>query len=331
MSSTSRHSLKWKCRFGCLIPIHSDDAMFSKPDSLDSRLRGNDDTQLVTSVHGAVRMKWYYALGAGVGSRSAGESLKKRSVQWYCNFFDSKRSSYLNSGGNGAAMRIQPHVWSAPKNRKYTDILKDVIRNTITTHGHCRALIGATFHAMCLLHTIRRRSVPNPSDWYSILEYLEDIPNTVRSDNELSSLWLPIWERETGRKYKDAITECIEEFRADLKDAESAVNSSHSPTDIRSSYATLVKKIGGLKNETVGTATKTALLASYISYVYQDHPHEGIVTTVNLLGSDTDTIATMAGALLGIIARSDPPEQVHDLDYLIPIRADVTMKGIWCG
>ena len=43
-----------------LIPIHSDDAMFSKPDSLDSRLRGNDDTQLVTGVYGAVRMNWYY-------------------------------------------------------------------------------------------------------------------------------------------------------------------------------------------------------------------------------------------------------------------------------
>ena len=34
--------------------------MFSKPDSLDSRESGNDDAQLVTSVHGAVRMEWYY-------------------------------------------------------------------------------------------------------------------------------------------------------------------------------------------------------------------------------------------------------------------------------
>ena len=42
-----------------VIPIHSDDAMFSKPDSLHSRLCGNDDTQLVTGIHGAVRMKWY--------------------------------------------------------------------------------------------------------------------------------------------------------------------------------------------------------------------------------------------------------------------------------
>ena len=45
---------------GGLIPIHSDDAMFSKLDTLDSRLRGNDDTQLATGVHGAVSMKWYY-------------------------------------------------------------------------------------------------------------------------------------------------------------------------------------------------------------------------------------------------------------------------------
>ena len=41
--------------------------MFSKLDSLDSRLRGNDDTQLVTGVHGAVRMKLYKPKGLRVG------------------------------------------------------------------------------------------------------------------------------------------------------------------------------------------------------------------------------------------------------------------------
>ena len=40
-----------------VIPIHSEDALLcSKSDSLDSREGGNDDTQLVTGVHGADRM-----------------------------------------------------------------------------------------------------------------------------------------------------------------------------------------------------------------------------------------------------------------------------------
>ena len=54
-----------------MIPIHSDDAMFSKPDSLDSRLRGNDDAQLVTGVHGAVRVKWYEQVDERLGELHA--------------------------------------------------------------------------------------------------------------------------------------------------------------------------------------------------------------------------------------------------------------------
>ena len=44
---------------GELILIYSDAAVCSNPDSLDSCLRGNDDIQLATGVHGAVRMQWH--------------------------------------------------------------------------------------------------------------------------------------------------------------------------------------------------------------------------------------------------------------------------------
>ena len=48
------------------------------------------------------------------------------------------------------------------------------------------------------------------------------------------------------------------------------------------------------------------------------NPHEGISVATNELGTDTDTIATMAGALLGACnITSQPPEDPLDSAYLL--------------
>ena len=50
-----------------------------------------------------------YALGGGKSTTSAAERLaNSRRSQWYNNTF----KGWCNSGGNGAAMRIQPHAWA---------------------------------------------------------------------------------------------------------------------------------------------------------------------------------------------------------------------------
>ena len=84
----------------------------------------SDDTQLrlatARAVHGAgfdveafARIElavWpAYALGGGRASKSAAAQMAKPSVPWFGNFYD----GWLNAGGNGVAMRIQPHVWAA--------------------------------------------------------------------------------------------------------------------------------------------------------------------------------------------------------------------------
>lgn len=50
----------------------------------------------------------------------------------------------------------------------------------------------------------------------------------------------------------------------------------------------------------------TAVLSLWIAHVYQGDPLAGLRLAAGLLGSDTDTIATMAGALLGAVASEDP-------------------------
>jgi hypothetical protein len=45
-------------------------------------------------------------------------------------------------------------------------------------------------------------------------------------------------------------------------------------------------------------------------------PSDALIACVNLLHSDTDTIATMAGAIIGAMTEIDPPETVMDCEYL---------------
>ena len=53
-------------------------------------------------------------------TRDAGTSLVKKTVQWNTNFYETEVTKYIDGGGNGAAMRIQPHVWAAsPKSNNY--------------------------------------------------------------------------------------------------------------------------------------------------------------------------------------------------------------------
>ncbi len=51
-----------------------------------------------------------YALGGGRASKAAAKNLGKPRTLWYANTFP----GWADAGGNGAAMRIQPHVWASP-------------------------------------------------------------------------------------------------------------------------------------------------------------------------------------------------------------------------
>ena len=75
-----------------------------------------------------------YALGAGRGTKAAASNLTKRSVNWFSNFFEAKDQRYVRSGGNGAAMRIQPHVWAARSSSEtyLLECLRDLRLHTAT-------------------------------------------------------------------------------------------------------------------------------------------------------------------------------------------------------
>jgi hypothetical protein len=59
------------------------------------------------------------------------------------------------------------------------------------------------------------------------------------------------------------------------------------------------------------------VLSLWVAWQAQDDPARTLADAANLLGSDTDTIATMAGALIGAIRPERPPGVIQDEDYIV--------------
>jgi ADP-ribosylglycohydrolase len=236
-----------------------------------------------------------YALGAGSGTRAAATNLTRKDVGWSSNFYATDRGRYVDGGGNGAAMRIQPHVWADPD-----DFLDAVIADAVCTHGHMRAVIGATLHASCLAAVLRDGEIPRADP-----SLLDDAERTHSALRALGPDWTRSWEAQSGCPLDRAFDDAIAEGRAMLDRAARAED-----------YVSLARDIGALDRRTRGSGMVSAVLAVALARMYAERHLDGLVLAANLLESDTDTIASMAGALLGAVHTDEPPTAPADAGYI---------------
>lgn len=286
----------------------------------------SDDTQLRLGVSRAIRgdgtfdveafakiemTVWpTYALGAGLGSKAAAANLARRGVNWFSNFYDGARQKYVFGGGNGAAMRIQPHVWSSAGSSEV--LVADVFRNAIVTHGHAHGFCGAIFHALSLDDAIRQRTISSPNGWSAYLDRCVELSRIMDGEPQLSTFWLSEWETKAGITLKDAVTKFRDEGNRDI-DLVQGVRSG-SPLE---RYREVLNKLGCLTPQYRGSGWKTSLAALSLAYFFrEDEIENALLTSANELESDTDTIGTMAGALLGATANRSPEWPVQDCVYL---------------
>ncbi|MES2498778.1 MAG: ADP-ribosylglycohydrolase family protein [Pseudomonadota bacterium] len=253
-----------------------------------------------------------YALGAGTGSKEAAANLARTSATWYSNLFQSKRASYFMGGGNGAAMRVQPHVWVAPKLSDLDAIFRDVLRNALCTHGHPRGFVGACFHAATLAFTMHDGRPPSLASCEKLVDQLRAIPSVIDRDGDLRLFWLSSWENESHARLESVLDETIQELHDDLAKLRQIAGD-----DLASMYLRSVVALEADTDHARGSGTKTALLAAFLAQLSpQSDPRLILGIAANCLGSDTDSIATMAGALIGATTTFDCSETVQDRDYI---------------
>lgn len=256
-----------------------------------------------------------YALGGGRASKSAALGFTKPDTPWFANFFD----GWTNAGGNGAAMRIQPHVWAATSLGGPGDYIRDVLLNALTTHGHPRALLGAVLHAVALGEVLHTGQVPKPRNWMSLVDTSEQALDLLYGDEMVATVWIPAWEKTTGESIKEAWRRTIAEIRQMLNlAADHAGKIAEDQGTSGKAYLGLCDQIGLCDDATRGSGTATVVAALALAAAHNSDPKRCALVASRALGTDTDTIATMAAALVGAATvLEDRPAPIQDVDYLI--------------
>ncbi len=288
---------------------YSDDTQLRLATSRAIRGDGRFDVEAFAKVELPV---WSaYALGAGRSSRAAANSLTRHIYTWSTNFFDDKTARYVDAGGNGAAMRVQPHVWAARTRGDLASYLPDVLRNSLSTHGHPRGFLGAAFHAFVLAFALGERELPHPRWAQDHLKRMRLVTTIVRDDADLQDFWLRKWEKESGTTFSASVDETIREMQELL-----AVALAVDAGEPAYMYGRICDALGLRESKVRGSGTHTAVAAYFLAWLFKDDPVGAIVTAANELGTDTDSIGTMAGALLGCVTSLDVPGPIQDLPYI---------------
>ncbi|MXV99074.1 MAG: hypothetical protein F4126_00960 [Acidimicrobiaceae bacterium] len=248
-----------------------------------------------------------YALGGGRASKAAARNLGKQRTLWYANTF----RGWANAGGNGAAMRIQPHVWAS--HDLVDDYLLDVITDSVCTHGHPRAIVGACFHAATLAYCLGTGTVPDSRTCADIARNIGDVLPLIEDHGTLGATWIGLWQQETGNEFRDVWRLTARELCVAINDA---VGRADDTEGVEAAYAAIVARLGLENEEQQGSGILTTVAAVALAAA-ASKAHEGVLTAANATGTDTDTIATMTGALLGACdGAASPPEEPLDSDYL---------------
>lgn len=316
--SEVRHPIPWKRgvggKYGATVELpagcYSDDTQLRLATSRAIRGDGYFDVEAFAKIELPV---WpSYSLGGGVSTKAAASGLSRSDVNWFSNFYKTKFSNYLDAGGNGGAMRIHPHIWVAPPTAKENLMLRDVVRNVVCTHGNPRAIAGACFHAFCIISALQSREIPGPSVWDDIVQRLSTVCSVIREDHDLSSFWLPVWEQRTNSKLEEAFGQVQRECKNDLMIISDILNKREP-----NAYPRLVESLGAFESATRGSGIKTAILSAVLSWMFRtESVSAAILEAVNLLGSDTDTIAMMTGAIMGAVTDAEPEGDLMDRQYI---------------
>ena len=276
----------------------------------------SDDSQLRLATGRAIRSDGFdveafanvelplwlsYGLGGGKSTSAAAAQLGRKNPTWWSNKF----KGWTHSGGNGAAMRVQPHVWAARAPADPECYLPDVVRNSVCTHSHPTGLVGAVFHALCVAHATRVGDLPSPDDLRTAIRAADCLPEIIARDTELG-YWRIAFEQEAGN-FDESWAKAMNEVR----EAVNLMATCNTGACGEERYETIANTLKLRDPARRGSGMLTAVAALGLAWC-ETRPTEAMQIAANAIGTDTDTIATMAGAILGATADIDPPVDVLD-------------------
>jgi hypothetical protein len=232
---------------------------------------------------------------------------------------------YFEAGGAGVAVRILPHILFQADLQEFKPLADQIMLNGIVTHGHPRALVGALAHGYALWKSMRWTGRLDPGDlvgdlldnthqWSARPETTVKAPDWLKTACRHTTGFLDVWDIVVGEMVTILRT-CWQWLYKNVPADD---------MDLLRHLRCFDKKIGGAGTITTGAAI---LLASR----HAQEPLKGLAAAANAIGTDTATIASMTGGLLGAAHGEtwlNPcQELVQDSNHLIRTAFNLVSKG----
>lgn len=288
----------------------------------------SDDTQLILCLSRSLQKGdvWWdhftqvelpfwsiYERGGGGATKRAVDSWLDGIAPWSSRREPQDVKRYFDAGGNGVAMRSLPHVLRLAE-KSFSEVSTNIFLDGVATHGHPRALIGALVYGFALWTAFRKESIlaygelveellKNVNTWSAIPTPASIQPEWMSQAEKFLPGYLNLWD-----SVKIEVLEFLDICRNELSKGALSFDD-----DALNRLQCFNSKISG-----AGTVTATA--AVYLASRHAADPINGVVTAAFAIGSDTDTIASMTGGLLGCVNGSDwlssVKQSIQDATYI---------------
>ena len=248
-----------------------------------------------------------YERGGGGATKRAVDSWLDGVAPWSSTRKPQELKRYFDAGGNGVAMRVLPHVLRLAE-KEFPEVAASIFLDGVATHGHPRALLGALAYGFALWSAFRKDLKLAYGELVNELIQNVEVWSTLPDPAGLQSEWRNQAERNlqgyTGlwASAKIEVLEYLEVCRAEL--AKGALSFDDD----------VLKKLQCFNSKIGGAGTVAAIAAVYLASRHAADPINGVVKAAFAIGSDTDTIASMTGGLLGCI---------NGLDWLSSVKQGI--------
>lgn len=263
-----------------------------------------------------------YQRGAGGATARAVDSWVNGERPWSRNHDVEKRKMYFNAGGNGVAMRVIAHSLCGAREKDFYRIGQAILLNGICTHGHPRALLGALLYGYVAWKALQHfRTLPygfliecalSESDRWEMFPVIEGVLTSWKTEADFLEI-----------DYKASWQQTVDELRQMLRKALDGIRAGVLVDDRKT-----LRDFGCFDSSIKGAGTVTSVAAIFLASRYAADPSHGMSFAAHLEGSDTDTLASMTGALLGITSGIDWLQQfltkLQDAPYLAKIAEGVS-------
>ncbi|WP_323027770.1 ADP-ribosylglycohydrolase family protein [Gelidibacter japonicus] len=293
----------------------------------------SDDTQLLLSVARSIKQNgdvdnvyfsktelpsWLkYARGAGRTIKNAAKKIERKSATWNNNFFNFKAGKttidYRESGANGAAMRILPI--SLANHNDFDKIKENIFANSIVTHGHPRAIVGAILYGFAIDVMLNQKV-----ESFNYQSYLTELGKDIELKLKLNFItkpqfksWLSEWNKNQENDFMSVYNETVQEALNSLRDVFKFIR------DGKDTKSSLIH-FGCYAPSTKGSGISTVVGGVYLAIKHYQNPEQAILEAVNSIGTDSDSIAAFAGGLIGCLYENEIiPNKwmgIQDSEYL---------------